>query len=39
MVILVEDSSETILSEYHKAFDLVRSEGLGSGSQGCCLSE
>src|SRR5688500_1211214 len=39
MPILVEDSTETVPSEYHEAFDPVRPKGLESGSQGCCGGE
>jgi hypothetical protein len=39
MPILVEDSTETVPSEYRKAFDPVRSKGLVPGSQGCCGGE
>jgi hypothetical protein len=39
MPILVEDSTETVPSEYREAFDLVRSKGLVPGSQECCRSE
>jgi hypothetical protein len=39
MPILVEDSTETIPSEYREAFDLVRSKGLWSVSQGRCGGE
>jgi hypothetical protein len=39
MPILVEDSTETVPSEYLEAFDPVRSKGLESGSQGCCGGE
>jgi hypothetical protein len=39
MVILVDDSAETVLSVYGAAFDLVGFKGLGPGSQGCCGGE
>ncbi|SMD24724.1 hypothetical protein SAMN05660733_07818 [Lentzea albidocapillata] len=39
MPILVEDSTETVPSEYREAFDPVSSKELESGSQGCCGSE
>lgn len=39
MPILVEDSTKTVPSAYGEAFDLVRSEGLGLGSQRCRCSK
>lgn len=39
MPILVEDSAETIQSEYREAFDPLRSRGLRPGSQGRCCRE
>jgi hypothetical protein len=39
MPILVEDSTETVPSEYREAFDPVRAEGLGLGSQRCRCGE
>jgi hypothetical protein len=39
MLILVEDSAETVSPAYGEAFDPVSFKGLGSGSQGCCGGE
>jgi hypothetical protein len=39
MLILVDDSAETVLSAYGEAVDPVGFKGLGSGSLGCCGGE
>jgi DNA-binding SARP family transcriptional activator len=39
MLILVDDSAETVQPAYGEAFDLVVFKGLGPGSQGCSCSE
>jgi hypothetical protein len=39
IVILMDDSAETVVSIYSEAFDLGAFKWLGPGSHGCCGGE